>query len=86
MNEAKVYADGYSKSFAEEGDFLSFLKTRRANATWVKEASKNLRFEALVKDTAKTDAIVNDYRDMGKEDVIVDKILHSTYKSCVWSS
>lgn len=74
MSEAKVYADDYSKSFAEEGDFLSFLKSRRANSTWVKEASKNLRFEALVKDTAKTDAIVNDYRDMGKEDVIVDTL------------
>ena len=28
MNETKVYADGYFQSFAGEGDFLSFLKSR----------------------------------------------------------
>lgn len=74
MNETKVYADGYCKSFAGEGDFLSFLKSRKDKTTWKKEPSNNLRFEALVKDSARTDAIVDDYRSMGKEDVIVDTL------------
>ena len=34
MNETKVYADGYSKSFAGEGDFLSFLKSRKDKTTF----------------------------------------------------
>lgn len=70
MNETKVYADGFSQTFAGEDDFLSFLKSRKDKTTWKTEASSNLRFEALVKDTARTEAIVEDYRDMGKEDVI----------------
>lgn len=74
MNETKVYADGYFQSFAGEGDFLSFLKSRKDKTTWKKEASSNLRFEALVKDTARTEAIVDDYREMGKEEVIEDTL------------
>ena len=74
MNETKVYADGYFQSFAGEGDFLSFLKSRKDKTTWKKEASNNLRFEALVKDTARTEAIVDDYRVMGKEEVIEDTL------------
>lgn len=74
MNETKVYADGFSQTFAGEDDFLSFLKSRKDKTTWKTEASSNLRFEALVKDTARTEAIVEDYRDMGKEDVIEDTL------------
>ena len=36
MNETKVYADGYFQSFAGEGDFLSFLKSRKDKTTWKK--------------------------------------------------
>ena len=74
MNETKVYADEYFKSFAGEGEFLGFLKNRKDKTTWKTEASNNLRFEALVKDTARTDAIVDDYRSMGKEEIIEDTL------------
>ena len=74
MSETKVYADGYSKSFAGEGDFLSFLKSRKDQSIWKKEQSNNLRFEALVRESAKTDAIVDGYRRMGKEEIIEDTL------------
>jgi len=74
MNETKVYADGYFQSFAGEGDFLSFLKSRKEKTTWKKEESNNLKFEALVKDTARTRAIAHNYKAMGKEDVIEDTL------------
>ena len=51
MNEAMVYADSFNEEFVEEGDFLSFLKARKDKTIWKKEASNNLKFEALVKDT-----------------------------------
>ena len=74
MNETKVYADGYFQAFAGEGDFLSFLKSRKDKTIWKKEESNNLKFEALVKDTAKTRAIAHNYKAMGKEDVIEDTL------------
>lgn len=74
MNDTQVYADGFCKSFAGEGDFLDFLKSRKDKTTWKTETSSDLRFEALVKDTARTDAIVDDYRSMGKEEIITDTL------------
>ena len=74
MSETKVYADGYSKSFAGEGDFLSFLKSRKDKSIWKKEQSNNLRFEALVRESPKTDAIVDGYRRIGKEEIIEDTL------------
>ena len=74
MNETKVFADGYFSSFAGEGDFLSFLKSRKDKTIWDKKASNNLRFEALVKDTARTEAIVDNFKATGKEDVIADTL------------
>jgi len=74
MNETKVYADGYFRSFAGEEDFLGFLKSRKDTTTWKIEASNNLRFEALVKDTARTEAIARNFRVMGKEDIIEDTL------------
>ena len=43
MNETKVYADGFSQTFAGEDDFLSFLKSRKDKTTWKTEASSNSR-------------------------------------------
>lgn len=74
MNETKVFADGYFSLFAGEGDFLSFLKSRKDKTIWDKKASNNLRFEALVKDTARTEAIVDNFKATGKEDVIADTL------------
>lgn len=74
MNETMVYADSFCEEFAGEGDFLDFLKKREENTTWKKELSNTLRFEALVKDTPKTEAIVNSYNSMGKGDILKDTL------------
>lgn len=74
MNETMVYADSFFEEFAEERNFLSFLKNRKENTTWKKELSNTLRFEALVRDTAKTEAIVDTYNNMGKGDVLKDTL------------
>lgn len=61
MNETMVYADSFFEEFAGERDFLDFLEDRKGKTTWKKELSNTLRFEALVRDTPKTEAIVNSY-------------------------
>lgn len=74
MNETMVYADSFFEEFAGESDFLDFLKKREENTTWKKEASNSLRFEALEKNSAKTDAIIDAYNDAGKGDVFKDTL------------
>ena len=34
MTASQCYADGYYTSFANEVDFLDFIKERRRNAEW----------------------------------------------------
>lgn len=37
MNEARVYADGFERSFAEVKDLLEFLAERGRNAKWIRK-------------------------------------------------
>lgn len=74
MNETKVYADGFSKAFAEEGDFLTFLKNRMEQTSWLTKAANSLRFEAIKKDTMRADELADEYRAVGKEEVIHDTL------------
>ena len=74
MNETMVYADSFFEEFAGERDFLDFLEDRKGKTTWKKELSNTLRFEALVRDTPKTEAIVNSYDSMGKGDILKDTL------------
>lgn len=74
MNETRVYADGFTKAFAKEEDFLNFLKNRQEQTEWRKAQSNSLKFEALIKDTERTDELVDAYRELDKEDVITDTL------------
>lgn len=74
MNETKVYADSFSKAFAEEGDFLTFLKNRMEKTSWLTKAANSLRFEAIKKDTMRADELADEYRAEGKEEVIHDTL------------
>ena len=40
MNEARVYADGFERSFAEVKDLLEFLAERGRNAKWIRKPTK----------------------------------------------
>lgn len=88
MNETRVYADGFTKAFAEENDFLSFLKNRQGQTEWRKGQSNQLRFEALLRDSEQTDELVDAYRELDKEEVITDtldgtQLVLRTEDSCI---
>lgn len=35
MMESNVFADNFSRSFSESGDFFQFLSTRQARSKWM---------------------------------------------------
>lgn len=74
MNERKIYADDFYKSFAQENEFLSFLKNRKESTIWKKEAANALRFEAIRENTERAEEMKDAYRALGKEEVISDTI------------
>ena len=41
MNEARVYADGFERSFAEVKDLLEFLAERGRNAKWIRKPTND---------------------------------------------
>ena len=47
MMESKVFADNFSRSFSELGDFFQFLSARQARSKWMTAPSKELRFEPV---------------------------------------
>ena len=50
MNEARVYADGFERSFAEVKDLLEFLAERGRNAKWIRKPTNTLRLAPLEKE------------------------------------
>ena len=53
MNEARVYADGFERSFAEVKDLLEFLAERGRNAKWIRKPTNTLRLAPLEKEAMK---------------------------------
>ena len=47
MMESKVFADNFSRSFSESGDFFQFLSARQARSKWMTAPSKELRIEPV---------------------------------------
>ena len=65
MNEARVYADGFERSFAEVKDLLEFLAERGRNSKWIRKPTKNLRLSPLEKEV----------KNMDTTDVTMESIL-----------
>ena len=63
MNEARVYADGFERSFAEVKDLLEFLAERGRNAKWIRKPTNTLRLAPLEKEAQNLDAADGGYRE-----------------------
>ena len=72
MMETKVFADNFSCSFSEPGDFFQFLGERKAKSEWMTAPSKNLRFEPVEKGSALGDLYMKIYDHNGAADVLED--------------
>lgn len=77
MNEARVYADGFERSFAEVKDLLEFLAERGRNAKWIRKPTNTLRLAPLEKEAQNLDAAdaSNSEYDMLLEEADIDSII-----------
>ena len=62
MNEARVYADGFERSFAEVKDLLEFLAERGRNAKWIRKPTNTLRLAPLEKEAQNLDTFIRDMK------------------------
>lgn len=78
MNEAKVYADGFYKSFVRQEDFLEFLRGIGKNSSWIRKRTKDLRLAVMEKGSKMEDAMKAAYIIGGMEEDIIDDTIQST--------
>ena len=43
MSEARVFADDFQRTFAQEGDLMRFLEDRAKHSLWIRKPTKDLR-------------------------------------------
>ena len=70
MMESKVFADNFSRSFSESGDFFQFLSARQARSKWMTAPSKELRFEPVERGST----LGNLYGEYAEISKLLDKI------------
>lgn len=72
MMESKVFADNFSHSFSESGDFFQFLSARQARSKWMTAPSKELRFEPVERGSTLGNLYMQIYDHNGDADVLED--------------
>lgn len=72
MTERKVFADGFSCSFSDSDQFLSFLKERQDNSRWMTVPSRSIVFESLERGTPMGDLYLKQCGHDGQAEVIAD--------------
>lgn len=72
MMESKVFADNFSRSFSESGDFFQFLSARQARSKWMTAPSKELRFEPVERGSTLGNLYMQIYDHSGDADVLED--------------
>lgn len=72
MMESKVFADNFSRSFSESGEFFQFLSARQARSKWMTAPSKELRFEPVERGSTLGNLYMQIYDHNGDADVLED--------------
>ena len=88
MNEAKVYADGFSKSFMRQEEFLMFLRGIGRNSSWIRRRTKDLRLAVMEKGSKMEQAMKAAYTIGGMDEEIIDDTIQNTglvlkVKACI---
>lgn len=78
MNETRTYADGYRAIFAEERDFLTFLKNIGNNAFWMKKKAKDLKLVVYEEGSRVMAELKDLYAKTGMDEGILVDTFHNT--------
>lgn len=82
MMESKVFADNFSRSFSESGDFFQFLSARQARSKWMTAPSKELRFEPVERGSTLGNLYMQIYDHNGDADVLEDTMENIGMDTC----
>ncbi len=67
-----VYADHFSCTFKDPDEFLSFLRERKQNSSWMTVPSKNIQFQSIEADSPYGNLYMRIYQNNGRAEVLAD--------------
>lgn len=73
MSEARVFADGFWKSFAGEGELMKFLRERTGESGWIRRPTKELRLIPMENEKARQVCAAK----AGTEEILTDTEKHT---------
>lgn len=83
MNEARVFADGFQTSFAEENELMEFLHNRARASAWMRKPTKELRLVPMDNEKVqKAETVIGDTEvlsDTGKNTQLLLKTKEAYY-------
>lgn len=68
MSEARVYADGFQKTFASMEELIEFLGERARTSSWIRKPTKELRLVPLEKEVSREE----DVQDEDEKEILDD--------------
>ena len=72
MTESKIYADDYSCTFKEPGEFLDFLRERKEHSQWLTAPSRSLQLQSIERDSAFGNLYMQLYQHNGRAEILAD--------------
>ena len=67
-----IYADHFSCTFKDPNEFLSFLRERKQNSSWMTVPSKNIQFQSIEADSPYGNLYMRIYQNNGLAEVLAD--------------
>ena len=67
-----VYADHFSCTFKDPNEFLSFLRERKQNSSWMTVPSKNIQFQSIEAESPYGNLYMRIYQNNGRAEVLAD--------------
>lgn len=78
MTERKIFADSFSQSFTEAGEFFQFLSDRKSRSQWMTAPSRELQFEPVERGSTLGNLYMQIYDHNGTGEVLEDTMANTS--------
>ena len=78
MTERKIFADSFSQSFTEAGEFFQFLSDRKSRSQWMTAPSRELQFEPVERGSTLGNLYMQIYDHNGTGEILEDTMANTS--------
>ena len=78
MTERKIFADSFSQSFTESGEFFQFLSDRKSRSQWMTAPYRELQFEPVERGSTLGNLYMQIYDHNGTGEILEDTMANTS--------